>query len=376
MNNKIIRVSKSVVGNEEAQALKHLILEDGYLGMGREVELFEKELQMFLHTERSVICVNSGTAALHLALIALLKPDQEVLVQSLTYIACFQAISGAGAIPIPCEVNPDTLTIDLKDAKKRLTKKTKAIMPVHYASRVGDLNAIYDFANQHNLRVIEDAAHAFGTIYDSKLIGAFGDISCFSFDGIKNITSGEGGAIITNDKGVAQFAKDARLLGVQKDTQKRYAGQRSWEFEVKHQGYRYHMSNLFAAIGRVQLKRFPEFKKIRQRLAKRYQETLKDTPSIELFNDDYDRVVPHIFPIKVINGDRDSLREYLIENNIETGIHYYPNHLLEYYGASRGQLPITEKIYSQLITLPLHPDLTDNDQNYVIEKVKEFFNNK
>ena len=367
-----IRVSKSVVGKEEADALSRVILEDGYLGMGKEVESFEKELRKFLQTERQVVCVNSGTAALHLAVMALLKPNEEVLVQSLTYISCFQAISAAGAMPVACEVNPDTLTIDLNDAKKRLTKKTKAIMPVHYASGVGDLDAIYDFASQHNLRVIEDAAHAFGTVYGNKLVGTFGDISCFSFDGIKNITSGEGGTIITNDKEVIQFAKDARLLGVQKDTQKRYAGQRSWEFEVKHQGYRYHMSNLFAAVGRVQLNRFSEFKKVRQRLAKRYQEELKDVSSVELLNHDYDMIVPHIFVIKILNGKRDLLRDHLLANNIETGIHYYPNHLLKYYGASKGKLPITEKIYNQLLTLPLHPDLTEDDQNYVINKVKEF----
>lgn len=377
MNSKI-RLSKSVVGRQEAEAISRVIIEDGYLGMGREVQLFEKELQEFLKTNRQVICVNSGTAALHLAVMAVARPGEEILVQSLTYVASFQAISAARAIPVPCEVNPNTITIDLKDAKRRLTKRTRAIMPVHYAGNPGDLEGIYHFAQKHGLRVIEDAAHAFGTEFKAQgskfNVGEIGDIVCFSFDGIKNITSGEGGAVVTSDEKVAQFVKDARLLGIHRDTEKRYKGQRSWEFDVTHQGYRYHMSNLFAAIGRVQLKRFPEFKRIRQSLAKRYCEKLKDISYVKLLNHNYDEVVPHIFPIKIINGKRDELRQYLLSKNIECGIHYYPNHLLSFYGNRKGELPVTEKLYNQLLTLPLHPDLTEEDQDRVIYEVKNFFN--
>ena len=369
-----IRLSKSVVRTEEAKALSRVILEDGYLGMGKEVRLFEQELQQFLQTDRQVTCVNSGTAALHLAVMAVVKPGEEVLVQSLTFLASFQAISAGGAVPIPCEVDPETITIDLKYAQRRLSKRTRAIMPVHYASNVGNLDAVYDFANRYNLRIIEDAAHAFGSVYKGKPVGTFGDIACFSFDGIKNITSGEGGAVVTSDEKVAQFVKDARLLGIHRDTEKRYKGQRSWEFDVSHQGYRYHMSNLFAAIGRVQLKRFPEFRRIRQGLAKRYCEKLKDAPYIGLLNRNYDEIVPHIFPVKILNRRRDELREYLLSKNIECGIHYYPNHLLSFYGNRKGELPVTEKLYNQLLTLPLHPDLTEEDQNRVIYEVKNFFN--
>jgi len=369
---KAIRLSKSVVGIQEAKAISRIILEDGYLGMGREVQSFEQELKRFLGTEREVICVNSGTAALHLAVMAVVEPGQEVLVQSLTYLSSFQAISAAGAKPIPCEVLPETITIDLKDAEKKITAKTKAIMPVHYASRAGDLDCVYDFAKAHNLRVIEDAAHAFGCIHKNKMIGTFGDISCFSFDGIKNITSGEGGAVVTNDNEVIQFVRDSRLLGVQKDTEKRFKGQRSWNFEVTRQGYRYHMSNLFAAIGRVQLQRFPEFKKARQDLAKRYYSKLNNIRNLKLLNFDHEQIVPHIFPVKILNGKRDALREHLISKNIECGIHYYPNHLLKYYSNPGIKLPVTEELYTQLLSLPLHPDLTKKEQDYVIEQVKSF----
>src|SRR3989338_2932348 len=381
-----IRLSKSVVGDLEIEALSKVITE-GYLGMGSFVQEFEGRLKEYLGAKH-VVCLNSGTAALHLAIMSAgLEPGDEILVQSLTYIATFQAISAAGANLVPCEIIPETCTIDLRDAGKRITNRTKAIMPVHYASRVGNLDEIYEFANKHNLRVIEDAAHAFGTIYKGMKVGSsqYFDYStakllnhptivvCFSFDGIKNITSGEGGAVVTDDESVARYVMDARLLGVQKDTEKRYQGLRSWEFDVPHQGYRYHMSNLFAAIGLVQLQRFEsEFKPKRQTLAKKYHAALKGACDIILFSNDYDEIVPHIFPIRVLNNRRDGLRQHLLDKNIECGIHYYPNHLLTYYGARKGELPVTEKIYSELLSLPLHPDLNEEEQDMVIDKVKTF----
>ncbi|MBI5077290.1 DegT/DnrJ/EryC1/StrS family aminotransferase [Candidatus Falkowbacteria bacterium] len=371
-----IRLSKSIVGEQEAEAVRRVIIEDGYLGMGKHVQSFERKIQEYLETKKEVVCVNSGTAAIHLGLAALgLAPDSEVLVQSLTFVATFQAITAAGLKPVACEIVPETCTIDLADAEKRITEKTKVILPVHYASRPGDLDVIYKFAEKHKLRVVEDAAHAFGSIYNNKKIASFGDIICFSFDGIKNITSGEGGAIVTDDGNVLRYIKDARLLGVQKDTEKRYSGQRSWEFDVKNQGFRYHMSNLFAAIGLVQLERLElEFKPKRQVLAKNYFNAFKEIPGVKLFQNDFDAIVPHIFPIRILNSQRDNLRQYLIDCNIECGVHYLPNHLLTYYGAGATKLPATEQIYSELLSIPLHPGISDDQQNYIIEKIKLFFN--
>ena len=234
------------------------VLDREYLGMGDEVKQFEDQLT--LHFGRPAICVSTGTAALHLALQSVgIGQGDEVIVQSLTYVACFQAITATGATAIACDVNPETLCLDWKDAEKRLTTNTKAVMPVHYAGGVGALDDVYTFAHKHGLRIIEDAAHAFGTVYKGKTVGGFGDISCFSFDGIKNITSGEGGCVVTDDPDVLQKVRDARLLGVEKDSQKRYSSERSWEFDVTAQGWRYHMSNIMAAIGIEQLKRFRSF---------------------------------------------------------------------------------------------------------------------
>ncbi len=369
---KKIRLSKSVVGELEKEALARVI-DEGYLGMGRFVQEFEEKIKNYLGAKH-VICVNSGTAALHLGLMGIgLKPADEVLVQSLTFVASCQAITAVGAKPVSCEVDPRTCTIDLKDAEKRITSNTKAIMPVHYASRVGDLEAVYEFAQKYKLRVVEDAAHAFGTVYKGKKIGSFGDVVCFSFDGIKNITSGEGGAVVTDDDTVAKFVMDARLLGVEKDTEKRYAGGRSWEFDVAHQGYRYHLSNLFAAIGIIQLERLEkEFKPCRQKLAKNYHKALINNSDIILFPDEYNEIVPHIFPIRVLHNKRDGLRQHLLDNDIECGVHYHPNHLLSYFGKQKGNLPVTEQIYTELLSLPLHPEVTEEDQNYIINTIKTY----
>lgn len=374
MKNKI-RLSKSVVGMEEKECLAKVI-DAGFLGMGTDVQAFENALKEYLGAKHAV-CVNSGTAALHLALMAIgLQPGDEVLVQSLTFVASFQAIMAVGGTPVPCEILPDTCTIDLVDAGKKITAKTKAIMPVHYAGCPGALSEVYAFAGKHGLRVVEDAAHAFGSTYENKKIGSFGDVICFSFDGIKNITCGEGGVVVTADGAVAQFTEDARLLAVHKDTEKRYKGLRSWEFTVSHQGYRYHMSNLFAAIGLAQLKKFGGFKGKRVAQAIRYQSEFKGHPGIGLLDHDYSEVVPHIFPILVKNGKRDALREYLLSINVECGVHYYPNHLLEFFKTSRASLPVTDRVYGELLSIPLHPDLSDADQSTVISAVTNFIAGK
>jgi dTDP-4-amino-4,6-dideoxygalactose transaminase len=243
-------------------------------------------------------------------------------------------------------------------------------MPVHYASGMGKLNEIYALANKYGLRVIEDAAHAFGCRYNKSIVGAVGDIICFSFDGIKNITSGEGGAVVTSDKEISDKIRDIRLLGVEKDTDKRYNNQRSWDFDVKQQGWRYHMSDIMASIGRVQLKRFNEFASKRVALAKKYCNLLKDLQGIRLLSIDYGPVIPHIFPIFVENGKRDKLREKLSEENIQWGMHYKPNHLLTYFRNSSEKFPITEKLYNEMLTIPLHPDLEESEVDKIVGIIK------
>jgi dTDP-4-amino-4,6-dideoxygalactose transaminase len=248
-------------------------------------------------------------------------------------------------------------------------------MPVHYAGGVGNLEEIYKIAKNKNLRIIEDAAHAFGSRYKGKLIGSFGDIACFSFDGIKNITSGEGGCIVSKDKKILTKIKNTRLLGVQKDTEKRFTNTRSFKFDVKYQGWRCHMSNIMAAIGIVQLSRFNFLSKRRQLLAKRYDSYFRNDKNIYFIEHDYEKVVPHIYVIRIYNlKNREILIKKLKKIGIETGIHYQPNHKLRLYSRNKYYLPNTEKISKEILTLPLHPSLTLKNIDYIAQSLKKLIN--
>ncbi len=365
-----MRLSRSIVGQEEAKAVSRVLLEDGYLGMGAETRRFEEDLASFLDVDPArVITTNSGTAALHLACDAIRAvskktPGQpEILVPSLTFVASFQAISAAGCVPVACDVLLETGTLDLKDAASRITENTIAVMFVDYASNPWQLDSVYAWAAEHGLRVIEDAAHAFGCRHHGKRIGSFGDIVCFSFDGIKNITCGEGGCLVTFDPETARLAGDARLLSVEGDTAKRFAGGRSWDADVKRQGWRYHMSNIMAAVGRVQLKRLQkEFLTKRIMRATVYGQRLCKQKGVALFTTDpEDFIIPHIQVIRVLDGRKEELSDALHAAGIPTGLHYKPNHLHTFFGGGRVSLPNAEQLFSEILTLPLHPALSCQD---------------
>lgn len=367
---KKIRLSKSCIGEREKQAVM-AVLDKEYLGMGEEVQKFELALTEYF--SRPAICVSTGTAALQLALEAMdIGVGDEVLVPSLTYVASFQAISATGATPIACDIDENSLSINIEDVEIKITKKTRAVMVVHYSGLVGDFNSLLEVADKHNLRVIEDAAHAFGSSYEGKKVGSFGDVTCFSFDGIKNITSGEGGCIISDDPQILERCRDARLLGVEKDTEARYRGQRSWDFDVTRQGWRYHMSNIMAAIGLVQFQRHSELGEKRQLLVHRYVSNLSGCNFLNPICQNYSESVPHIFVVTLAEDiDRDSFRAKLLERGIESGVHYKPNHLLSLYSGNSSSTPILDKIFPRLLTLPLHPDMSLDDVDYITNIIND-----
>ena len=369
-----IRLSKCSVSSADTIAVTNA-LKNEYLGHGSFVVDFENKIKSYLGGNVSVSCVNSGTAALHLALESLELPkNSEVLVPSITYIATFQAISAAGLIPVSCEVSEKTLFLDPKDVLKKITVKTKCILPVHHSSSNKGIVEILEIAKKHKLRVVEDCAQSFGSkcYYSDEKVGTNPyDICCFSFDGIKNITSAEGGCVVSKRKATISYINDARFLGVEKDTIARNQGKRSWNYDVNIQGYRYHMSNINAALGFSQLKRIDLFKSKRNSLVEGYKLYLSSCNEITFFDLDYKNIMPHIFAIKV--EKRNSLREYLSKENIETGIHYLPNHRLTKYKSSFS-LPKSDLIYSKIITLPLHVDLTLKDVQRVSESIIQFYN--
>ena len=353
----MIRLSKSCVGEREQRAVER-VMRRAFFGMGEEVSAFERELAEFIGTPE-VVCVNTGTSALHAALAALdITEGDEVIVPTLTYVASLQAISATGATAVLCDIDETTMTLDVEDARARINQRTKAIVFVYYASCPGTLDASYALAKEYKLRVVEDAAHAFGCKHRQRLVGASGDVTCFSFDGIKNITSGEGGAVVSRDDTLLQRVRSSRLLGVQADQ------------DVTRQGWRFHMSDLFAAIGREQLKRLPaELGPRRVALAKRYQQELSGLPVKALYMP-LDEIIPHIYPVRVSAQKRDFIRETLQAAGIATGLHYKPNHLLSYYQTSYS-LPVAERVYRELLTLPLHPEITDEEQTLIIETLRE-----
>ena len=366
-----IQVSGSDVGDAELAAVAR-IFDVGYLGMGTEVAAFEIELSEFFG--RSAVCVSTGTAALQLAVQACgIGPGDEVIVPSFTYVASFQAISATGATPVAAEIDPVSLTLDPDDARRSVTSRTRAIMPVHYASGLADMEAISLLAEENGLRVIEDAAHAFGTMSSRGRTGSYGDIACFSFDPIKNITAGEGGCVVTDDEAVLERVRDARLLGVVGDSRARVQQTRLYQYDVLEQGWRYHMSNVMASIGRTQLSRFDDFAAKRRALAKRYQDRLSDISGIELIPLDYDAVVPHVFVIRLDDRDtRDHVRKVLAEEyGIGTAIHYHPNHVLTMYQVEGLRLPVTDREAARVLTIPLHTRMTLDDADRVAHAVIE-----
>ena len=369
-----IQLSKPSISSREIKSVEKVLL-SGYLGMGPETNQFESHLSDFFN--RQVVCTSSGTSALHIALQSIKSSNKkidEVLVPSLTFAASFQAITGAGLRPISCDVNPKSLNICFKDIQKKFNTRTLAIMPVHYSGDPSGISKIFSFARKNKIRVVEDAAHAFGSTSNKKLIGSFGDITCFSFDTIKNITCGEGGAIVSNDREIVRKASDIRTLGIVGDTKRRTAMKRSWHFDILEQGYRYHMSDINAAIGIVQLKRFPSFQRKRKLLAKSYDEIFANSSFIKVFQRNYDEITPHIYVVSLTKHDsREELQKYLLSNGIQSGFHYFPNHLLTFFKRKGETLPEIENIYPTLLTLPLHTGVTKRDILYIAKVIDSFY---
>lgn len=366
---KKIKLSSAYFGNEEIEAVAR-VLRSQVVNMGEEVKLFEEELHCFFgRSESSVTCVHSCSAALQLSIQACgIGLGDEVLVPTFTFVSTFQAVTANGAIPIPCDVDLDDGFIDLRDAETRLSVKTKAIIPVLFAGCSSKIGRVYEFAKAHNLSVIEDAAHSFGDEEIAKRDG----VICFSFDPIKNISCGDGGCILTSQEEITNRLRDMRLLGVIGDTEKRFTGKRSWDADVKEQGWRLHMNNIAAAIGRAQLAKFPEIRRLRQRNANIYLKNLANLDEVRLFPINAQTAVPHIFPIGVEAERRHDLQAYLAETGIETGVQYKPNHLLTYF--NRGyRLPKAEKLYSQILSIPVHPLVSEPEITYISQKIWDFF---
>ncbi len=369
----MIKSSRGCCGAEELAEVKEAF-EYGYFGLAYKTNEFEQELGNYLGTNRFVITVSTGTNALHLALDTIgIKEGDEVIMPSFTFVATAQAVVMCGGKPVFCEVNPVTFLIDVEDVKKKITNHTKAIIPVHYAGRPCDMDALMRIKEETGIRIVEDAAHAFGTYYEGKKIGSFGDITCFSFDSIKVMTCGEGGAIVTDDSLFDDLSRQKRLLGIDRKTMHvKDWKKRSWVYDVPTLGYRYHMSNINAAIGLAQIKKVDKFIERRRELCHLYDWELRDVAGIETMPDEYDTITPFMYVIRVKAGRRNKLKDYLMEHDIESGVSYIPCHHFSLFQGNVN-LPITDAIYEEILCLPMHYGLSDNDVQEVAGRIWEFF---
>ena len=370
----MIPVFKPLITIKERQAADKS-LEIGWLGMGKYVNEFEKKIKAIIQNKNKyVIAVNTGHSALHLIMMLLkIKKGDQVITPSFNNIADLQAILAVGAEPVFCDIKKDTLCIDPVKAQKLINKKTKAIIAMDYGSCIADHDEIRKIAKKYNLRVIHDAAHSLGSKYKDRSIGSFSDIVMFSFDPVKTFTSIDGGAIVVNKIQDMYKLHEMRLMGMSQKAKVMYKNQRTWFYDVKSLGFRYHLANLHAAIGVEQLKKIKIIKKTRKMAFKRYNNGLKFVN--EIITPKYDKdTIPFHYCIRVKNNKKLNLIQFLKKNKIDTGIHWQPAHIFSLFKKTKsGDLSVTNKIKNEILTLPFHSIMKKRDIDYIISKIKEFY---
>jgi perosamine synthetase len=359
------------LGPEEQEAVRQ-VLEGRWLGIGKVTEQFEQALRSRLETPH-VIATSSGTAALHLALTELqLAPGDEVIVPSMTFVATIQMIQAAGATPVFCEVEPGTLNMDPDHAAALVGPRTRVLLPVHYGGCACNMGRLLELAESRGLKIVEDAAHAFGSSWKGRKIGTLGDLTCFSFDPIKNITCGEGGAIATANEALARRLLVRRNLGIQSESWHQLEWARSWNYAIVSDGYRYAMPNLNAAIGLVQLARAESIRQRKQQVIRQYDQAFRQWQQVALLERDLVDSFPFSYVIRILDGRRDQLLAHLRQQGIGATVQFTPNHLQPHFARPGVHLPTTELLYGQIITLPLFAEMTDAQVEEVIATVVEF----
>jgi dTDP-4-amino-4,6-dideoxygalactose transaminase len=362
---------------EEAAVLE--VLQSRWLTMGAVTQAFEEDFASYVGA-RHAIAVANGTAALHLACLGVgLDPGDEVIVPSLTFVATANAIRYTGAIPIFADIEGEQdLNISVSSIEQKLTDRTRAIMVMHYGGYACDMPAIMKLAKTHGLMVIEDAAHAIGSEIEGRKTGIWGDVGCFSFFSNKNMTTGEGGMIVTNDDAAASKMRILRSHGMTSMSWDRHKGH-AWSYDVVELGYNYRMDEIRAALGRVQLSKLEQNNDRRRALSALYREQLEELiPTIVVpFIKPRGTSACHLFPILLPVGyDRNSFMEHMKTNGIQTSIHYPPIHKFQKYsegGEPHYNLHVTEDVAQREVTLPLYPGLTDENVAYVAQAVRSAF---
>ena len=382
MKNDFLLFHKPFISEEEVDEIVDTV-RSGWISMGPKTIRFENNFNDYIGVKKSV-AVSSWTAAGHLSLEAFgIKEGDEVILPTMTFPATAEIVCYFKAKPVMVDVDEDTLNISLEAIEKAITPKTKAIIPVHYAGQPCDLDEIHAIAKKHNLKVLEDAAHALPAKYKGKKIGTISDVTCFSFYATKTLSTGEGGMVCTNDEEIAERVKIMRLHGINRDAWKRYTESGSWYYEVVAPGYKYNFTDLQASLGLPQLKKVDAMWDSRKRIAVRYTEALKDLDIIQLHTIKPDRESSwHLYPVRLyldrLTKNRAQIINELREKKVGVGVHFMPVHQHLYYSEtfnlSDADYPVASAAFPRLMSLPIYPGMTDENVDKVIDVLIDTLN--
>jgi dTDP-4-amino-4,6-dideoxygalactose transaminase len=354
-------------------------LKSGWLAKGPKTMEFEKQFAEYVGAKYAV-ALNSCTAALHLSLVAAgIGEGDEVLTTPMTFASSANVVIHTGAKPVFVDIDPVTMNLNPKKIREKITSRTKAIIPVHIAGHPCEMDEIMEIAREHNLFVLEDAAHAVYTQYKGKMIGTIGNTTAFSFYATKNLVTGEGGMVTTNDEALYNKIRIMSTHGMSRNAWNRYAEAGSWYYEILSPGYKDNMSDIMAGLGLSQLAKLERMQGIRQKLVNYYQAEFAKMPELEVPVElEYARHAWHLYIIKLnldkLSIDRGNFVEELKEENIGTSVHFIPLHMHPYYrdkyGYKSGDFPVAESVFERNISLPLYPKMSMQDANDVVDAVR------
>lgn len=368
----VVPVFRPSFGEEELEQVRQA-LTSGWVGLGPKVAEFEKRFAQYIGVPH-VVGLDSGTAALTLAVRMAEVEDGEVITTPLTFVSTNHAILYNGGIPVFCDVEPDTMNIDATKIEALVTDRTRAIMIVHYGGHACDMDAILDIARRHRLLVVEDCAHATGGTYRGKRLGSFGDYNAFSFHAVKNLAMGEGGALTARRAEDDAALRRLRWVGISKSTWERSGSadrKYSWYYDVNELGFKVHLNDIMAGIGLAQLDKLERTNARRRAIVETYNEAFRDLAWLETpVERSYARSSCHNYVVRT--RYRDVLHEFLGRREISTSVHYVPNHHYPMYKGYRADVPVCDAVWKELLTLPLFPDLTAADIDRVIDGVRSF----
>lgn len=378
MANRFIPYGRQWIDDDDIQAVVEVLKSD-YLTTGPTIIEFEKALAEYTDTKYAV-AVSNGTAALHAACFAAgLGEGDEVIVSPITFAASANCALYVGARPVFADIDPDTYNIDPEDIKRKITGKTKAIIPVHFTGQPCNMDEITKIAEKNNLIMIEDGAHALGAEYKQRKVGSISDMTTFSFHPVKHITTGEGGAVTTDNKELYEKLSIFRTHGITRDDEKLLHNEGSWYYEQQDLGYNYRITDIQAALGLSQLKKLDMFLKKRREYVKQYNEGFEGVEGIiKPYQIDVAESAWHLYIIQLelekFKVGRSEFFEELRNCGIGVNVHYIPVYYHPYYkklGYQKGLCPNAEKLYERIITLPLYPKMGKDDVDYIITNVKE-----